>query len=239
MTRQHIDPASLVDRRIYRVISRNLVIGAWNAEKNGFIGIREKFGDEYLFTEYEHDSDPHFGTARAMEDMGVDVPPEVAMHEHGPKDPEGYLTLNQPLFDLLKEHEERAYELREAEADREQAEYEAKRAAMTPEEKHLERRQGTSQIVDTRNRRRPQRPGALAWGMASILNMHRFEVGQYDKKGSKPDDPGWWGCSCGTWEGYWSGFNRHVAEDQIEMLIDAGVLPRPEAQEAPREDQAH
>lgn len=293
MTRQHIDPADLIDRRIYRLSSRNLVIGVWRAEENGFIGIREKFGDEYLFTEYEHDFDPHFGTARAMEDMGIDVPAEIRLHENAVREIEidswwerklggerrfvtlrfqeggqkfsvlqlddntlgirlsdeslwdewwpvgGTLEINQPLFDLLKEHEERAHELREAEYEREQAEYEAKRAAMTPMEKHLEQRQSTSKIVDTRNRHRRGKPGALLWGMASILNLHRFEMGKLDKKGSKPEDPGWWECMCGTWEGYWSDYNKHVAGDQIDMLTDAGVLPRPEVQEAHDEDQAH
>jgi hypothetical protein len=283
MTRQHVDPANLIDRRIYRLSSRNLIIGAWNAEENGFIGIREKWGSEYLFTEYEADFDPHVGTARAIDDMGIDVPPEIRMHEHAPREIEidswwerklggerrfvtmrfeercqkfsvlqlddntlgiklsdeslwnewwpvnGTLEINEPLFDLLKGHEERAYELREAETDREQAEYEAKRAAMTPMDKHLEQRQSTSMIVNTRNHHRRGKPGAL----------HRFEMGKLDKKGSKPEDPGWWECMCGTWEGYWSDYNKHVAGDQIDMLTDAGVLPRPEAQETHDEDQAH
>lgn len=36
---------------VYEVRSRNLVVAAYDGEE-GFIGIREKFGDEYLFTEY-------------------------------------------------------------------------------------------------------------------------------------------------------------------------------------------
>jgi hypothetical protein len=36
---------------VYEVRSRNLIAGVYDGEQ-GFIGIREKFGDEYLFTEY-------------------------------------------------------------------------------------------------------------------------------------------------------------------------------------------
>jgi hypothetical protein len=36
---------------VYEIKSRNLLVGAYDGEQ-GFVGIREKFGDEYLFTEY-------------------------------------------------------------------------------------------------------------------------------------------------------------------------------------------
>lgn len=35
----------------YEIKSRNLIVGVYDGDE-GFIGIREKFGDEYLFTEY-------------------------------------------------------------------------------------------------------------------------------------------------------------------------------------------
>lgn len=41
---------------IYEIESRNLIKGVFNKESNGFIGIREKFGREYLFTEYHWDT---------------------------------------------------------------------------------------------------------------------------------------------------------------------------------------
>jgi hypothetical protein len=36
---------------VYEVRSRNLIVGVYNGAQ-GFIGVREKFGSEYLFTEY-------------------------------------------------------------------------------------------------------------------------------------------------------------------------------------------
>lgn len=38
--------------RAYRLKSRNLFVGFWEPERGGFIGVREKFGDRFLFTEY-------------------------------------------------------------------------------------------------------------------------------------------------------------------------------------------
>jgi hypothetical protein len=41
----------LVRGGIYTLRSRNLLVGVFNGDQ-GFIGIREKFGHQYLFTEY-------------------------------------------------------------------------------------------------------------------------------------------------------------------------------------------
>lgn len=72
----------LEDRQVYRLQSRNLVVGVWNQETSGFIGIREKFGDEYLFTEYHWDFSTTYGTARPLEKIdGLVVPEEVALKE--------------------------------------------------------------------------------------------------------------------------------------------------------------
>ena len=46
----------------YKLHSRNLAIGVYDGNE-GFIGIREKFGPRYLFTEYHWDQGPPFGTA--------------------------------------------------------------------------------------------------------------------------------------------------------------------------------
>lgn len=106
-------PESLIDRHVYYVRSRNLVIGAWNAATKGFIGIREKFSTRYLFTEYERDlAGPPHGTARAIEDLGVVVPSRITMVEHLKTD-EGWRE-NDDLYRLLEEHEGRAYELQRA-----------------------------------------------------------------------------------------------------------------------------
>ena len=81
MTKQLIKESELVDRRLYRIIARNFFLGVWDAQHRGFIGIREKFGDKYLFTEYNHETG---GTARAWEALDVDVPPEIELREHSP-----------------------------------------------------------------------------------------------------------------------------------------------------------
>ena len=52
---------------LYRITSRNLNTGVYNAKTKGFIGIREKFGDLYLFTEYHWDLGPPHGTVRPIE----------------------------------------------------------------------------------------------------------------------------------------------------------------------------
>ena len=46
----------------YRIHSRNLSYGVFNEKTKGFVGVREKFGCEYLFTEYHYDTGAPFGT---------------------------------------------------------------------------------------------------------------------------------------------------------------------------------
>lgn len=72
--------------RVYRLNSRNLRYGVFDG-KTGFIGIRQKWEDRYLFREYHWDADPRHGTVRAMEDTGIDVPETVEIKESlGTKD---------------------------------------------------------------------------------------------------------------------------------------------------------
>jgi len=47
---------------LYRIASRNLSFGVYDESVQGFIGIRYKFGDRYLFTEYHWDTGEPFGT---------------------------------------------------------------------------------------------------------------------------------------------------------------------------------
>jgi hypothetical protein len=73
---------------IYEIRSRNLVVGTYNSN-DGFIGIREKFGDEYLFTEY-------LARERGGTQIGVDtvhpvrllgtVPGDIAVRQRGEVD---------------------------------------------------------------------------------------------------------------------------------------------------------
>lgn len=57
-------------RHIYNLQSRNLLVGVFDADAQGFIGIREKFGNRYLFTEYHYDTGSPHGTVRPFEDCG-------------------------------------------------------------------------------------------------------------------------------------------------------------------------
>lgn len=72
--------ADLQDRHIYRIVSRNLGIGVFRAESSGYIGIREKFHDHYLFEEYDYLTGGSFGTATPLEDLGV-LPDDIEATE--------------------------------------------------------------------------------------------------------------------------------------------------------------
>ena len=63
-----------IDRRLYRIHSRNLTVGVFRADVMGFVGIRTKFGNEYLFTEFHWDTGEPFGTVKPIEDTGESVP---------------------------------------------------------------------------------------------------------------------------------------------------------------------
>lgn len=64
----------LEHRRLYRIRSRNLVVGVWNASARGFVGVRNKFGSEYPFVEYHYDADKNYGTVDLMEPMDRILP---------------------------------------------------------------------------------------------------------------------------------------------------------------------
>lgn len=56
-------------RHVYRIHSRNLKFGVYDGD-GGFIGIREKFGSRYSFTEYHRDTGAPHGTVHPQEDLG-------------------------------------------------------------------------------------------------------------------------------------------------------------------------
>lgn len=63
--------------RVYRLQSRNLECGAWNG-KDGFVGIRTKFGGRFLDMEIHWDLSETFGTAQASEPLG-DIPKSISL----------------------------------------------------------------------------------------------------------------------------------------------------------------
>jgi hypothetical protein len=79
-----ISKAECKDRHLYRIHSRNLVLGVFRASSGGFIGIREKAGNRYLFEEYHWDKGPPHGTVRPEEELSEVFPPDLVLSEsHG------------------------------------------------------------------------------------------------------------------------------------------------------------
>jgi hypothetical protein len=74
---------------IYKIYARNFKIGVFDGS-DGFIGIREKFGSRYLFTEYHWDTGEPHGTVKPIEDIG-ELPSEIEP-----------LNSNKLLFDYLE-----------------------------------------------------------------------------------------------------------------------------------------
>lgn len=64
---------------VYELHSRNLSVGVFDG-KDGFIGIRKKFGYRYLFKEYHWDQGPPFGTVKPARQIG-EVPIGVPIEE--------------------------------------------------------------------------------------------------------------------------------------------------------------
>lgn len=66
--------------RVYRLCCRNLRVGVFDG-RDGFIGIRKKFGHRYLFTEYHWEQGAPFGTVSGAVDMEIDVPADIPIAE--------------------------------------------------------------------------------------------------------------------------------------------------------------
>lgn len=54
---------------LYRIHSRNLILGVFNELTGGFIGLRSKFGDIYAFEEFHWDNGPPYGTVKPIEEL--------------------------------------------------------------------------------------------------------------------------------------------------------------------------
>jgi hypothetical protein len=82
MLPDHIPMDKCQVRHVYRIRSRNLGVGVYTGVEGGFIGIREKFGNTYLFTEDHHDTGAPYGTVLPMKDIGV-LPDDIELRESG------------------------------------------------------------------------------------------------------------------------------------------------------------
>lgn len=83
-TRDDKTMAALIPRRLYIIRSRNLLAGVWSPELRGFMGVRTKFDHRFLAVENHTETGPPFGTAWELEDTGIDLPPEIGMHQSEP-----------------------------------------------------------------------------------------------------------------------------------------------------------
>ena len=76
--------SALIPRAVYRLKSRNLLVGVWDPAKGGFIGVRQKFTSRYLFTEYHWDVSETHGTAQALELLDTVIPTDLPLVEYLP-----------------------------------------------------------------------------------------------------------------------------------------------------------
>jgi len=67
--------------RVYKIHCRNLAYGVYDG-KGGFIGIREKFNQRYLFTEYHWDFSEHYGTVGEAIDLTIDLPNDIPLETY-------------------------------------------------------------------------------------------------------------------------------------------------------------
>jgi hypothetical protein len=88
-------------RFLYKIYSRNLEYGVYDG-KGGFIGIRIKFGNRYLDTEYHYDTGAPYGTVRPDKEI-EEIPEDIEVVEFFQYQPT--LIKNEKLFDYLKEKE--------------------------------------------------------------------------------------------------------------------------------------
>lgn len=61
---------SCVHGHAYRLRARNFRVGVYDSGEKGFLGVRTKWGSQFLDTEYHYDASEGFGTACPLEDLG-------------------------------------------------------------------------------------------------------------------------------------------------------------------------
>jgi hypothetical protein len=93
---------------LYRISSRNLSLGVYDERHHGFTGIREKFGEFFLDTEFHWDTGAPFGTAHPKEllemvpeEIGVDHSVEVEYTEEVKKE-HGIVSTSVEMGDLIR-----------------------------------------------------------------------------------------------------------------------------------------
>lgn len=66
-----------VERKLYRIHSRNLRFGVYDAHHKGFIGIRTKFKLRFAFMEYHWENGPPYGTVKPEEELPEELPADI------------------------------------------------------------------------------------------------------------------------------------------------------------------
>jgi hypothetical protein len=66
--------------KVYRIKCRNLSFGVYDGN-GGFIGIREKMGNVFLFTEFHWDQGPPYGTVHSVEELTIEIPTDILIQE--------------------------------------------------------------------------------------------------------------------------------------------------------------
>ena len=57
----------------------------------------------------------------------------------------------------------------------------------------------------------------VGYALETEVRAHNYQ--SWVRPATKPDDPGWHACTCG-WEGYWSGFHQHVANQLRTIVVE-------------------
>jgi len=101
---QRVPMVDCIKGRLYHIGCRNMDYGVYDG-KEGFIGIREKFGHEFLFTEYHFDQGAPFGTVHTVIDTEIDIPEGIELKTLVHNDDKKTFSTYQPLFEWLQKHE--------------------------------------------------------------------------------------------------------------------------------------
>jgi len=98
--KEYLPLSDCKDGWLYRIRSRNLIKGVFREDRKGFVGIREKFGRQYLFVEDHWDTGVPHGTVKPLECL--EQCPIENLNEDI-KTSEGYFETNTELFKWLEQ----------------------------------------------------------------------------------------------------------------------------------------
>lgn len=91
---------------------------------------------------------------------------------------------------------------------------------------------GESGLGTWRQNRSPGWTKDVGYALQDEVRRHHYDLRNC---GSKPGSPGWHACTCGQWEGYWSGFHPHVTDHLREVAVNHRAVPNTAAAEVERE----